>query len=190
MNPFKLLIHELERLRIPYILGGSHASSVRGVPRATMDVDLVAAIGEFQIDPLASALGRSWYAEPAQMREAIRRGQSFNLIFIPTAEKFDIFPATDDFHQEQIERATRENVEVSGSSVECPVATAEDILLAKLRWYRIGGETSEKQWSDIQGIMGVNPDLDMSYLAIWAARLCVTDLLDRALAEAGRAKQH
>jgi hypothetical protein len=155
-----------------------------------MDVDLVAAIDTSQVEPLALALGRNWYAEPEQMREAIRRGRPFNLIFIPTAEKFDIFPATADFHFAQLERATRENVEVAGDSVECPVATAEDILIAKLQWYRIGGETSERQWNDIAGILSLNPRLDLSYLRTWAARLRVTDLLDRALAESGRAEQH
>ena len=129
-----------------------------------MDVDLVAAIAEAQAEPLASALGRNWYAEPSQMREAIRSGQSFNVIFIPTAEKFDIFPAAAEFHQEQLERATRQVVNVSGTTVECPVATAEDILIAKLQWYRIRGETSEKQWNDIHGIIGVNPGLDLAYL--------------------------
>ena len=182
MNPFRLLAAELERLRIPFLLGGSHASSVRGISRPTMDVDLVAAVDVSQVDALATALGKDWYAEPAQMKEAIRRGQSFNLIFIPTAEKFDIFPATADFHLAQLQRATRETVEVSGSQLECPVATAEDILIAKLQWYRIGGETSERQWNDIAGIVSVNPQLDIAYLKTWAARLRVSDLLDRALA--------
>jgi len=184
-----LLIDELECLRVPYLLAGSHASSVRGVPRATMDVDLVADISESQAAALAPALGRDWYAEPAQMQEAIRRGQAFNLIYIPTAEKFDIFPATGDFHLQQIDRATRETVDVLGSRVECPVASAEDILIAKLHWYRIGGEVSEKQWSDIQGILTLNPTLDQEYLSTWAARLRVTDLLDRALAESRSAEQ-
>jgi hypothetical protein len=191
MNPFRLLTAELERLRIPYLLGGSHASSLHGESRATMDVDLVAAVDVSHVEPLVAALGPRWYAEPAQMREAIRHGQSFNLIFVPTVEKFDIFPATAEFHFQQLERATREAVAFSGDTIECPVATAEDILLAKLQWYRIGGETSERQWNDIVGIVGLNPNLDRTYLETWGARLQVIDLLDRALRRQPRgAQQH
>jgi hypothetical protein len=156
-----------------------------------MDVDLVAAIAPSQAEPLAAALGRNWYAEPSQMREGISRGQSFNLIFIPTADKFDIFPATADFHFAQLQRATLETVAVSGENLECPVATAEDIMIAKLQWYRMGGETSERQWNDIVGIVSLNPSLDRPYLQTWAARLRVTDLLERALnSESRRAEQH
>jgi hypothetical protein len=96
-----------------------------------MDVDLVAAILPTQAAPLAAALGRDWYTEPSQMKDAIQRGQSFTVIFIPMAEKFDIFPASAEFHLQQLERATREEVEFSGETIPCPVATAEDILLAK-----------------------------------------------------------
>jgi hypothetical protein len=189
MNPFERLTREFDRLGVRYLLGGSHASSLRGKGRTTFDVDIVAAIDPSQADTLASALGRDWYAEASQMREAIRRGQSFNLIFIPMAEKFDIFPATEEFHQAQLERATRESVEILGSTVECPVATAEDILIAKLQWYRIGGETSGRQWEDIAQIIVRNPALDRQYLSTWAARLRVSDLLERALAESRRAEQ-
>jgi hypothetical protein len=66
------------------------------------------------------------------------------------------------------------------------VATAEDILLAKLQWYRMGGGVSERQWSDIAGILAVAPDLDAAYLRTWAARLGVEDLLDKAVAELQR----
>jgi hypothetical protein len=66
------------------------------------------------------------------------------------------------------------------------VASAEDILLAKLRWYRMGGEVSESQWSDIAGILAVNPDLDAAYLHTWAARLGAGDLLDKAVADSKR----
>jgi hypothetical protein len=66
------------------------------------------------------------------------------------------------------------------------VATSEDILLAKLQWYRRGGEVSERQWSDIAGILAVALELDAAYLRTWAARLGVEDLLDKAVAESKR----
>jgi hypothetical protein len=64
------------------------------------------------------------------------------------------------------------------------VTTAEDILLAKLRWYADGGQVSDRQWSDIGGILIQNPDLDWDYVNSWAARLDVTDLLEKARIDA------
>ncbi len=62
------------------------------------------------------------------------------------------------------------------------VYTPEDILLQKLRWYRLGGEVSDRQWRDILGIVLVQEDrLDEEYLQDGARLLDVPDLLERAL---------
>jgi hypothetical protein len=174
----------LERLGIRYVVGGSVASSTRGIWRSTLDVDLVAAIKAAQADALAEALGPEWYADSEVIRRAIREGRSFNVIYIRSAQKVDIFPATEEFHEAQLERATV--IPLGTGGIPCPVATSEDILLAKLQWYRMGGEVSERQWSDIAGILAVAPDLDATYLHTWAARLGVEDLLDKAVAESKR----
>ena len=173
----------LDRLGIAYVIGGSVASSARGVVRATFDIDIVAAIARPQAERFASALGPEWYADPDQMRAAIAAKRAFNVIHVPLGNKVDIFPATEDFHLCQLERATRVSLPFAEESAKYPVATAEDILLAKLQWYRDGGEVSERQWTDIQGILAVNPDLDFGYVRSWAARLGVERLLARALEE-------
>jgi hypothetical protein len=171
----------LERLGIRYVVGGSVASSARGIWRSTLDVDLVVAIKAAQADALAEALGPEWYADSEMIRRAIQAGRSFNVIYIRYAQKVDIFPATEEFHAAQLERATV--IPLGAGGIPCPVASAEDILLAKLRWYRMGCEVSERQWSDIAGILAVNSELDATYLRTWAARLGVEDLLDKAVAE-------
>src|SRR5262249_26457820 len=154
-NPFKTVVEALDRLRISYLIGGSHASSARGEIRSTKNVDIVAAIQPDHAGMLASTLGRDWYAEPDQMRDAILRGRSFNVIYMPSVEKFDIFPATDEFQASQLERATNETVSYAGEVITCRVATAEDILLAKLH-YKIAGRMSDQQWRDISGIIAMN----------------------------------
>ena len=64
------------------------------------------------------------------------------------------------------------------------VTTAEDIILAKLEWYRLGNEISDRQWRDILGVLKVQAGrLDLDYLRQWAAELNVADLLQRALKE-------
>jgi hypothetical protein len=185
-STLKLLIAALEQLRIPYLVGGSLASSARGIPRATMDVDIVAAITDRQTQQLSDTLGKQWYADPDMMRSSIAAGRSFNLIHMPSSEKIDIFPVTNEFGETQLARATRTTLPGLSESIVCPVASAEDILLAKLQWYRAGGEISDRQWSDIAGIISTNPNLDRAYLDSWARRLGVTDLLARAVAQVER----
>jgi hypothetical protein len=66
------------------------------------------------------------------------------------------------------------------------VASAEDTVVQKLAWYRLGGEVSEHQWKDVLGIIKVRrQDLDLAYLRHAAAALAISDLLDRALADSG-----
>src|SRR5579864_3151410 len=98
------LASALESVGIPYLIGGSMASSVRGVPRATYDVDVVAHVSQLQADRFAKALGADWYADADQMRSAIAAGTAFNVIDKRTGYKIDIFPATQEFHLAQLQR--------------------------------------------------------------------------------------
>jgi hypothetical protein len=180
----RLITAALDRLKISYAVGGSMASSARGVWRSTLDVDLVAAIEPPQVAALVGELGAAWYADAETIRGDIEAGRSFNLIYMPRVMKVDIFPATEEFHQKQLERATL--VPLGLAQVPCAVATAEDILLAKLRWYRDGGQVSDRQWSDIVGLISNNLALDSEYVKLWAARLQVEDLLRRAIADVER----
>lgn len=182
-NALSLLAAALDRLGIPYLIGGSVASSARGIARATRDIDIVADIRLDQADRFAAALGPDWYVEPDQIRQALRAGRAFNVIYMPRSQKVDIFPAVGEFHEAQLRRASKLSLPFLGIETQYPVASAEDILLAKLQWYRLGGEVSDRQWSDITGVVATNPDLDLDYARSWAARLRVEDLLDKALAE-------
>lgn len=188
MSPLDSLIAAMQDLGIRYLIGGSLASSARGVLRATMDVDLLAEMRGDDAEPLAAALGPDWYADPDEMCRAIHAGRAFNLIHMLTSQKFDLFPAAGEFHESELRRATEMPLELGGSRTVCQVATAEDILLAKLQWYRQGGQVSERQWSDILGILAANAELDAAYLNQWAERLKLGDLLERVRKEAGREK--
>jgi len=185
MNPLALtlkrLAEALDHLGIAYAIGGSVASSARGVYRATNDIDLVADVIALHAERLATELGPEWYADAEQMRTAITARRAFNLIHIPLGNKVDVFPATEEFHIAQLERATRVILPFMDDATRYPVTTAEDILLAKLRWYRDGGQVSEKQWTDINAIVAANPIIDHTYLTTWANRLGVSDLLALAL---------
>lgn len=188
MDPLSDTLREitsaLNRVGIRYAIGGSLAASARSIWRTTLDVDLVAAIAPAQAEVFVQALGKEWYADVDEIRRSIAAGRSFNVIHMKSAHKVDVFPAREPFHRTQLDRATE--LALGEECIPCMVTTAEDILLAKLRWYRDGGEVSDRQWSDIGGIIIQNPNLDWEYVDSWAARLGVTDLLARARVDAER----
>jgi hypothetical protein len=181
-----LVTDALEAIGAPYVVGGSIASAIAGEPRTTLDVDMVVAIGDADVDRLVAALGPDFYADDEAIRRAVRERSSVNLIHRPSAIKIDIFIAggtpVDDL---QIER--RRLVKVNDDPERHIYAyTPEDILLQKLRWYRLGREVSDRQWRDILGIVLVQGEaLDVAYLRRVAPVLDVVDLLDRALVRAG-----
>ena len=180
------LLQVLDLLEIHYLVGGSVASSLHGVWRATGDIDIVALVRSEHIEPLVEELHREFYADAGQIRTAIDAGRPFNLIHLPTSYKFDIFPLTADRYQQvQFGRRRFEQAKVFGTeAIEFAVTTAEDVILSKLRWYRLGGERSDQQWNDVLGVIAVQGDrLDLGYLREWAQYLNVNDLLDRVLAE-------
>jgi hypothetical protein len=185
-----LVIQPLEALGVPYLIGGSLASAVHGVVRATLDADLVADLRPEHAEPLAQALGDAFYVDVEAIHDAIRRRSSFNLIHLETMFKVDIFvPKQRPFDRAQFERRTEQVVAIDPERTAY-VASAEDIVLAKLEWYQMGGQASERQWRDVLGVLKVQAGrLDQAYLRRWAAQLGLNDLLDRALAEAKQERE-
>ena len=176
----------LDSLEVRWFLGGSLASSVHGIPRATLDADIVADLRLVTVLPLLKALGEDWYAEEGSIRMAIAERSSFNLIHFSSAMKVDVFvPKLRRFEGEQFSRAKRIPI-VEGSGIEIPICSPEDIVIAKLEWYRAGGELSERQWGDVLGVLRVNSkQLDLEVMRSNANELGVTDLMMKALVEVG-----
>ncbi len=171
----------LDALGVPHTIGGSLAGSFAGEPRSTVDIDIVAAIGEEHIVGLMAALASRFYVDEDAVRRAVRNRASVNLIDQTTQFKVALFVAGGTaLDLQQIER--RQAVEVGGRTLH--IHPPEDILLQKLRWFKIGGEVSDRQWRDIRAIVRVQATaLDRVYLRANAPVLDVADLLDRALNE-------
>ena len=181
-----LLASILEHLNIAYAIGGAVASTLLGEPRATHDLDIVAAITPSTIEPLLAALeGSGFYVPVTAARKAVAAKRSFSVVHHDTSMKVDIFVAgRTPLDEEELER--RQSVTVSADpSRTLYVAAAEDLVLQKLMWYRDGRGVSDRQWRDVLGVIKVQRQgLDRALMRRWAARLGIDDLLDRAFAEA------
>ncbi|MDD2921309.1 MAG: hypothetical protein PHQ36_03400 [Anaerolineales bacterium] len=173
-----------ERLGVPYLIGGSLASTLYGMVRTTQDSDIVAEMRAEHLKPFVSALQDEFYLDDEMIADAIQSHSSFNIIHRETMFKVDIFiPRPRPFLQSQLARAQRQTFTFE-SEVSAKFASPEDTILSKLEWYRLGGEVSERQWRDILGVFKTRAgELDINYLQKWAGELTVSDLLGRALKE-------
>ncbi|MDY7076966.1 MAG: hypothetical protein SXV54_08580 [Chloroflexota bacterium] len=181
-----LVIDALEALDVPYLIGGSLASAVHGVARSTAGADLVADLRLEHAEPLAQALTGAFYVDAESIREAVQHSRSFNVIHLETMFKVDVFVRKRrPFDQSQFERRINQVVATDPERTAY-IASAEDTVVTKLEWYRMGGEVSDRQWRDVLGVLKVQGErLDLAYLRRWAAVLQIDDLLEQALAQVG-----
>lgn len=172
----------LGELGVRFHVGGSVASSLRGVARTTLDVDLVADLRGTHVAALVQALEPTYYVSAEAVREAVRTRASFNLIHLETMLKVDVFVLKRRaYDQESFGRASLDALDPADDATRMPVSSAEDIVLHKLEWYRLGGEISERQWLDVLGVLRVHEGtLDDPYLDRWAGELGLSELLSRA----------
>ncbi len=173
------VIKALEDCGINYLIGGSLGSSIHGIPRATLDADLVTNIDNIQVEHLVEKLQAEFIIDADMIYDAIKRRGCFNIIHLETMFKVDIFILKNNPYE--IMEFTRRKPElISDPDTYVNVATPEDIILNKLLWYKDGGGVSERQWEDAKGIVKVQGDyLDYQYLEYWAGILGLKELLDR-----------
>lgn len=177
--------HLFEEVGARYAFVGSVASSRYGLPRATNDIDLICDLSLEQIPRFIELLGDEFYFSETSITRAVQSHRSFNLIRQELMLKVDVFIAAPNSFAAH--RLTRRRLEppVENSNEKVFMITAEDTVLAKLEWFKKGGGTSDRQWSDILGIIKVQgAALDYDYLREWAARLNVLPLLDKVIGEA------
>jgi hypothetical protein len=154
---------------------GSFASNMHGVPRATYDADIVIDVDRQLLDKLLESLGTEFYLSPEAAREALARERMFNIIHLETGFKVDlIIKKKRAFSQEEFAR--REKANYLGEPRW--FATAEDVILAKLEWSRLG--YSERQFIDAVNVARIQGEkLDRTYLEKWARDLDLEHQLER-----------
>jgi len=186
LSALQPVVNALEKFSIPYYIGGSIASSIYGMARATMDIDIVADVKLHHISLLKHELETSYYIDEDMIKEAIQNISSFNLIHLETAIKIDVFILKDiPYHQNALERKIKDTFEDDDIKTEFYFSSSEDIIISKLQWYELGGKISERQWLDVIGVIKIQGDfLDKNYLKVWAKKLGIFELLKNAFNDA------
>ncbi len=182
----KQMTDVLDDFKIDYAIGGSIASSLYGKVRFTQDVDItVAAFGD-KAEQLYNVLKGNFYISKDAMYQAISNRGSFNIIHLESAFKIDIFVCKDDdFHRQIFLRRRKVKLDESIEHL-FDIVSAEDIILLKLQWYKSAGCVSERQWSDVLGVLAVQSQaLDMKYLRNCSEQLGLSDILQKAIDEPG-----
>jgi hypothetical protein len=147
---------------------GSLAGILHGVPRTTQDIDIVIAPTQGTLKALlASFPGDAYYVDTRAAFQALASESMFNVIDLGSGWKVDfIIRKSRPFSIREFER--RVEAEFWGSRLF--VASAEDTVLAKLEWAKLGG--SERQIRDVAGILRTQGGvLDRPYVEHWVGSL-------------------
>ena len=177
----EIVVSIFERLGISYLIGGSIASGVHGIYRYTNDIDFVADIHLPHVPSLLEAL-HDFYADEDMIRDAIETRSSFSILHLQIMTKVDVFIKADDAWTNQVWKRRKYLPVSSDGSVSAYLPSPEDAVLQKLRWFQMGGGVSDRQWSDILGMLKMRSGtLDRDYLRQWAHAIGVADLLEKAL---------
>jgi hypothetical protein len=127
-----IVVKIFDDLQIPYFIGGSLASALYGVVRTTADCDIVAALQIQHAHPMVQKLGKDFYADEIAIIDAILHSGSFNLIHLESMFKIDVFLYKHRSFEESEFKRRRIEVLSTKPKRQAYVATAEDIIFAKL----------------------------------------------------------
>ena len=175
------MLIKLDSLGISYLTGGSIASSIYGVPRATQDIDLVIDLPLGKARDFAKALQSDFYIDADAVIQAVETGSSFNAIHFETVQKIDFFiRGKDEYAAEEMRRRLKIAIDETGQQTVF-IASPEDIILQKLLWFKMGSGTFERQWNDTLGVIKVQTaSLDREYLTRWAKAFDIVELVQKA----------
>lgn len=175
-------VRAIEDLQIDYYIGGSIASIVYGFARTTRDVDVILTLSSPEVAGFVQRVERDFYVDAAAVERGVSTGTCFNAIDSETIFQVDVFtPLTNDWIRSQFIRRQLHQIGIGNEPLNVFLVSPEDVILNKLNWFRLGNEISRLQWEDAVGVISVQRGvLDEAYLAEWANRLELENLLAQA----------
>ena len=179
------VIEVFECLGVRYYLSGSIACSVYGLPRGAQDIDVVADIQAEHVSPLVKHLQGAYTINAQALHDAIAQRSAFSLLHLSSLVKVDVMLPRGTAFDTLVAQRVQQLSLIEGYQ-PIWIASAEDVVLMRLEWYRDCGATADDQWNDILGVLKVQaPTLDLKYLHHVAQTLNLSDLLEQALVDAG-----
>lgn len=180
-NVLRIVLEKLEDKGIDYMITGSFASNLHGVPRTTLDADIVILASIEQLENFAKDIEKDFYIDLDTVREAVQKKGMFNIVHYESGFKVDfIVRKEDEYHIEEFQRRRKYKL----GEKEYFFASVEDTIFAKLLWAKMGD--SERQFKDALNIAKVQRErLDYGYLKKWAKFLGLENMLEKILREIG-----
>lgn len=157
-----------EQSGVEYMLTGSFASTYYGAIRSTLDIDFVVAANASQLEVFVGRLPKSdYYVDLGAALEAHKMESMFNVIDNDTGSKIDlIMRKSRPFSQEEFRRRVLARIE----GITLHVATAEDIVIAKLEWAKLS--ESWRQIEDVARVLRAQSSrIDHTYVDRWVREL-------------------
>jgi hypothetical protein len=133
----------------------------------------------------AAEYGEGYYVSLPAIVDANRRRASFNIINTLIGFKVDFFVQKARAFDAAVMARRETRFVPEGETEPTAVLTVEDAILTKLEWYRLGGESSDRQWRDVIEMLEAQGNrVDRDYLTKWAKDLRVSDLVEAAFGQA------
>jgi len=174
------LAKQLESAGFNYMVTGSMAMALYGMPRMTRDIDIVIQIAVPEVDRLTALFEDEFCLDSSAIRKAVDNRGMFNIIHYEQVLKIDFVVRKEEpYHIEEFER--RQKISVADQVVS--VVSREDLVLSKLVWSKNSG--SALQYGDVRQIIKMSGDaLDWDYLNTWACTLGIDALLEKVKQDA------
>ncbi|MGJ8725736.1 MAG: nucleotidyltransferase [Roseibacillus sp.] len=180
MTGSKLLaqfVQFLNKREIPYMVVGSFSSNYFGIPRATKDADIVLRFDDQSWSRLSEDLPEGMMLDPQggfEMITATRKKLIFTEGSLFEIEVFHL--SEDEFDQERFRRRVRVDL---GEGIETWIASAEDVVVQKLRWTK--GAARAKDFDDVVKVLLRQEDqLDFDYIEGWCEKHGSLEYLEEA----------
>jgi hypothetical protein len=169
------MIGVLESLQIPYMISGSLATNLYGVPRASEDADIVLQIeGSGRLRDIAAQLPAELYLSPQATFETVTASQKYECRLRGSTFRIELFLLTADPY-DQNRFARRYYIQTSYGAIWVP--TVEDVVVNKLWWAHVARRAKDTE--DVRNVVGVQQhNINWTYVNHWCDQHGTRELLE------------